>query len=57
MLYTTDRGWAALGAIQQKIQLERHAAHGVCPHLGPPFELMDLTERQQKLYSYLWKRR
>jgi len=57
MLYTTDRKWEELGPVQQKIQLERHAAHGVCPHMGPPFELSDLTPGQQLLYAHMWSKR
>ena len=54
MLYTTDRPFRELGVLQQKIQLERHLAHGVCPHLGPPFTPEELTESQYAKYKQLW---
>ena len=54
VLYTTARYWHELGPVQQKIQLERHKAHGVCPHLGPPFAPEDLTDEQLRAYKGLW---
>lgn len=54
LLYSTDRRFRELGPVQQRIQLERHKAHGVCPHLGPPFELYELTVAQLLKYRCLW---
>jgi hypothetical protein len=54
VLYTTDGRWHELGPVEQKIQLERHKTHGVCPHFGPPFAPEDLTDKQLRRYNGLW---
>ena len=45
--------FSQLEPLQQRIQLERHAARGVCPHLGPPWSLYELNERQRDKYAHL----
>lgn len=54
VLYTTSSNFGDLSEVQQKIQLDRHLTHGVCPHLGPPFRLDELTHKQQNKYKAIW---
>lgn len=53
-LYAAGPSWQQLTPLQQRIQLERHEAHGACPILGPPFALHELTLRQQERYHALY---
>ena len=53
-LYTAGSTWQQLTPLQQRIQLERHETHGVCPFFGPPFALHELTGRQQLRYQGLY---
>ena len=53
-MYSTSRPFRELGPVQQRAELHRHLALGVCAQRGLPFKPRDLTEAQLDQFKALW---